>query len=61
MRVVPADDVTAVGNNMDSLLPFSCSVVSVIPAADVTSVGYCMGKVAAFFMFCCEPSIMMVS
>jgi hypothetical protein len=40
---------------------FECSVVTVVPAADVTSDGYDMGMSAAFFMFCCEPSIMMVS
>ena len=40
---------------------FECSVVSVVPAADVTFVGYNMGMAAAFFMYCCEPSIMMVS
>jgi hypothetical protein len=61
MRVVPADDVSSVGYKMGNLLPFLCSVVSVVPAADVTSVGHNMGKSAAVFMFCCDPSIMMVS
>jgi hypothetical protein len=40
---------------------FECSVVSVVPAADVISVGSNVALAAAFFMFSCEPSIMLVS
>jgi hypothetical protein len=51
MRDVPADDISADGINVCSLLPFLCSVVSIVSAADDTSVRFCMGKAAAFVLF----------